>query len=124
VKEHMLHLKRTFTFLLPEQISLPFEVVLSCLLLLIFKTNCMTLQQFTKATYYVQRTMIEIHGIYLLSMTVGNQERKLYDVDGFYVELSMMAPFTKINFIRCFTVEEIDIYLLSVDISPLTELIK
>jgi hypothetical protein len=84
----------------------------------------MTLQQFSKATYYVQRTMIEIHGTFLLQIEVGNQKRKLYDVDGFYVEVSTMAGSSKISLIKCLTISEIDLYLLFIDVSSLTELIK
>ncbi|RYZ28714.1 MAG: hypothetical protein EOO10_08630 [Chitinophagaceae bacterium] len=83
----------------------------------------MTLQQFSKASIYVQHTMVQIHGRMLLEITTSTLYRQLYDVDGFYVEISRCNPSSKIFSIRCYTIMQIDFYLSLVDISPVTDLL-
>lgn len=83
----------------------------------------MTVQQFNQATNYVQRTIVQMHGSFLLKRRVGNHFHFLYDLDGFYVVVSTTAATSSIGIVATYPLEEIDEYLLLVDISEITALL-
>ena len=83
----------------------------------------MTLEQFNTATNYVQRTIVQMHGSFLLKRKVGNHFNFLYDVDGFYVVVSTTASSSSLGIIMTRSIDELDEYLSLVDISEITALL-
>jgi hypothetical protein len=83
----------------------------------------MTLQQFCSATHYVQRTIVRFHGILLLERKVGNRRAKLYQLDGFYVEVFFVHDSAKVFLIKSHPdANEIEDYLSIIDISEVLTL--
>lgn len=88
-----------------------------------FYFDRMTIQQFEAATRYVQKAIVKFHGNFLLKRTRGSQIAKLYQLDGFYVEVTdSLAP--KASSMQTCSVEEIDDYLSQIDISFVHRLLK
>lgn len=83
----------------------------------------MTIQQFDAATRYVQKAMVKFHGSFLLKRETGSQVTELYQVDGFYVEVT--NPFLPIALptIKTISLDEIDTYLSQIDISFVHQLL-
>jgi hypothetical protein len=83
----------------------------------------MTIQQFGDATYYVQRTMVKFHGVFLLKKKVDNSMVCLYQLEDFYVEVSYSTLPDSTPLIRCYSIEEIDEYVFQVDITSIQDLL-
>jgi hypothetical protein len=83
----------------------------------------MTIEQFTKASLYVKKTMIEFHGSFLLKRDIGTLTIALYEVDGFYVEVFCSSEYQTQFAIQCCTISEIDDYLSLIDISAIYSLL-
>ena len=84
----------------------------------------MTIQQFSAATNYVQRTMVRFHGHFLLKKREQGAYCLLYEVDGFYVVITYSESSSHISSIKSYTLQEIDEYLSLIDISPITDLLR
>jgi hypothetical protein len=86
----------------------------------------MTIQQFGDATHYVQCTMLEIHGIYLLTKRTGDISASLYQLDNFYVEMSKSGLPNSKPLFKTYSIKEkeIDDYLCQVDLSPIHRLLE
>ena len=77
----------------------------------------MTLEQFDSATYYVKKTMVQFHGTPLLQRSTPTSTAKLYELDGFYVEVVYCVEAYRTPCIRCCTIQDIDEYLSLIDIT-------
>jgi hypothetical protein len=84
----------------------------------------MTCEQFDSATYYVQKTMIEFHATPLLKRSTGNIIVELFQLNDFYVEVSILNSHNNTALIKSVTVDEIDLYLAEIDISAICHLLK
>lgn len=84
----------------------------------------MTKQQFSDATHYVQKTMINFHGVFLLSKRTADITASLYHLDGFYVEVTNSPLPSSTPLIQSYSINEIDDYLCQVDISSIYLLLK
>jgi hypothetical protein len=84
----------------------------------------MTIQQFGDATHYVQDTMIQIHGIFLISNTTGNITNSLYQLDDFYVEVIKSSLPNSTPLFQSYSINGIDDYLCQVDISSIYHLLE
>ena len=81
----------------------------------------MTEQQFDVATYYVQRTIVEMHGSYLLTKKSGHISATLYQLDNFYVEVIKSAVPNSRPLFKSFSIKEkeLDDYLCQIDLSSI-----
>ena len=85
----------------------------------------MTLQQFCSTTHYVQRTIVRFHGILLQERIVENWRAKLYQLDGFYVEIFHVHDTPEIFLIKSHSdTDEIEDFLSVIDISDLLALLN
>ena len=86
----------------------------------------MTIQQFGDATHYVQRTILQMHGVYLLTKKTRGITASLYQVDNFYVEVIKSSLPDTTPLIKSYSVkeEELDDYLNEIDLSSIQHLLK
>jgi hypothetical protein len=83
----------------------------------------MTIQQFGDATRYVQETMLRFHGVFLLEKRTGSVTASLYDLDGFYVEVTRSSLPNNTLLFQSYSIREIDDYFSQVDISSIHHLL-
>ena len=85
----------------------------------------MTIQQFGDATHYVQRTVLEMLGTYLLTKKTRNIVCRLYQVDNFYVEVQTSGHANITPLFTTYSVEavELDNYLNKIDLSSIEQLL-
>jgi hypothetical protein len=85
----------------------------------------MTIQQFGDATHYVQRTVLEMLGTYLLTKKTHNIVCRLYQVDNFYVEVQTSSLTNTTPLFTTYSVEaiELDNYLDQIDLSLIEQLL-
>ena len=86
----------------------------------------MTRQQFGDATHYVQRTILQMHGVYLLTKKYGSLTASLYQVDDFYVEVIKSSLPNSTPLFKTYSIKEteLDDYLCQVDLSFLHHLLE
>ena len=86
----------------------------------------MTIQQFGDATHHVQRTILEMHGIYLLTKKRGDVSASLYQVDNFYVEVIKATLPNTTPLFKNYSIKEneIDAYLSEIDLSSIQHLLE
>ncbi len=86
----------------------------------------MTIQQFGDATHYVQRTVLEMLGTYLLTKKTRNIVCRLYQVDNFYVEVQTSSHTNITPLFTTYSVEafELDNYLDLIDLSSIEQLLE
>jgi hypothetical protein len=83
----------------------------------------MTIEQFGSATPYVQKTMLKFHGRLLLKKASSSSTKLLYQLDGFYVEVTHSAARNNRLHMQSYSVNDIDEYLGDIDISAIHHLL-
>jgi len=82
----------------------------------------MTIEQFRATSQYVQKSMIKIHGTFLLKRKSVETYAYLFQVDGFYAEVFFNERNGNILQIKAFdNVDELEPYLEEVDISEIVQ---
>lgn len=84
----------------------------------------MTIEQFGNSTHYVQKTMVKFHATLLMERSANGFRAELYQLDGFYVEISHSAEPNSKPLIQCLPLEGIDEYLSQIDLSPIHQLLS
>lgn len=83
----------------------------------------MTIEQFSAVSHNVQEVLLKLRGILLLNRQVEDLQLLLYQIDGFYVKVTCTTP-NRIRLINSCTLQEIDDFLASIDISSITKLVR
>jgi len=82
----------------------------------------MTIDQFRATSQYVQKSMIKLHGTFLLKRRTVETYAYLFQVDGFYVEVFFNERNGNILQIRAFDdLEHLEPYLNAIDISEILQ---
>ena len=82
----------------------------------------MRLTEFEELAEYAMIDVIKDHGVYIGKLKSKGKISILYQVEGFYVELTYIKYRHSIRNIRCFdSVEKIDPYLKQVDLEILNQ---
>jgi murein L,D-transpeptidase YafK len=82
----------------------------------------MTIQQFRATSQYVQKSMIKLHGTFLLKRKTAETYAYLFQVDGFYAEVFFNEHNGNILEIKAFdNTDELEPYLDEVDISEVVQ---
>ena len=85
----------------------------------------MTLQQFRSLPKDIQRKMVHDYGVFLYGRTGVSLTAKLYQMDGFYVELFFDTKMSVVTQIKSFSdTAPLEPYLRMVDVSELQLLLK
>ena len=78
----------------------------------------MTFEQFQALPKDIQRNMVKHYGVFLFGRTGVGVNVKLYQVEGFYVEIFFDEKMSTVNRIRSFTdTRHLEPYLRMVDVS-------
>lgn len=82
----------------------------------------MTLHEFRSTSQYVQKSMIKLHGTFLLKRRTVETYAYLFQVDGFYAEVFFNERSGNILQIKAFdSIDDLEPYLEEVDISEVVQ---
>ncbi len=85
----------------------------------------MTLSQFSSLSGDIQRNVVQYKGVFLLGRTVVGAFAKLYQIEGFYVELFFDDKMSEVVRLKAFDdPDKLEPYLRQVNVSVIYELLS